>query len=404
MSRLVATLAILTSILLSVLPSIATAGQGDDFAVDGGHFFTQTNGSALGTRSGGYAVSDGDGIPFWTFFAEHGGTDLLGYPVSQRFVWDGNVCQAMQKAVLQWNPSTGRVQLANVFDYLSSAGKDDWLVSTRLAPRAAPNPGVLDQPSQPQSFLNIVHLRFAWLNNDGPIFERYLDTPHYFTLYGLPTSEVQDLGPYLAVRFQRVVMYHWKTGVPWADAKGVSVSRAGELIKELGLIPDLALQPKDSLAGELVRSALPVSTGKPGANLSPGVLTSLTAVAAVPPGYAKLTVEPRFATAMTARSDSLATYSGTATWYGAGFQGSPMADGFRYNMYDPTTTAANVYPLGSWLRVTRLSTGRSIVVQVRDRGDFRYPDIVDLSYAAFSELADPSAGVIRVQVEPTSAN
>jgi rare lipoprotein A len=93
---------------------------------------------------------------------------------------------------------------------------------------------------------------------------------------------------------------------------------------------------------------------------------------------------------------------GIATWYGASFQGLTMANGSTYNMYNPTTTAANVYPLGTWLRVTRLTTGESIFVQVTDRGAFRYPDIVDLSYAAFSELANPSEGVIAVRVEPMS--
>jgi rare lipoprotein A (peptidoglycan hydrolase) len=39
-------------------------------------------------------------------------------------------------------------------------------------------------------------------------------------------------------------------------------------------------------------------------------------------------------------------------------------------------------------------------VQVTDRGGFRYPDIVDLSYAAFAQIADPSEGVIGVRVEP----
>jgi rare lipoprotein A len=71
-------------------------------------------------------------------------------------------------------------------------------------------------------------------------------------------------------------------------------------------------------------------------------------------------------------------------------------------MYDPSTTAANVYPMGTWLRVTRLSTGKSIVVRVTDRGGFRYPDICDLSYAAFSQLADPATGVIGVKVEIVS--
>jgi lysozyme len=86
--------------------------------------------------------------------------------------------------------------------------------------------------------------------------------------------------------------------------------------------------------------------------------------------------------------------NGIATWYGPGFQGNVMYDGQIYNMYDPTTTACNIYPLGTWLRVTNSANGRSVVVQVRDRGDF--DQAFDLSYAAFKLIADPALMAISV--------
>jgi rare lipoprotein A len=92
--------------------------------------------------------------------------------------------------------------------------------------------------------------------------------------------------------------------------------------------------------------------------------------------------------------------NGVATWYGADFQGSPMADGVPYDMYDPTIAASNMYPLGTMLRVTRRDTGGSVVVKVSDRGAFRAPILVDLSHAAFSQLGDTSEGVIPITVEP----
>jgi rare lipoprotein A (peptidoglycan hydrolase) len=89
---------------------------------------------------------------------------------------------------------------------------------------------------------------------------------------------------------------------------------------------------------------------------------------------------------------------GLATWYG-GIDGygpeDTMADGSQFNPNDPTIAAANGCPLGTWLRVCHLD--RCIEVQVRDRGAFGHA--VDLSYAAFSQLAPPSAGVITVTVE-----
>ncbi len=383
MARFVAALALAAGVVLGSPPLPVLGEELADFDLSAGHFFTQTNGSPLGPRGGGYLVSDDEGIPFWSFFTKIGGPDVLGYPVSRRFLWDGHVCQATQRGILQWNPSTGQVQLANVFDYLSAVGKDDWLVAAHLAPRSRQTPEEVLPANQPLSFLMLAHYRFAWLYQDPPIFRRYFSTPGYYTVYGLPTSPVEDLGPYLAVRFQRVVMYHWKTKVPWADANGVSVGLAGDLFKEVGLIPGEALRVEDG-RGLGASGPLPVAPPRP---------ATMAAQLPAPPAAPKAALAPN-------RASQLPVLTGVATWYGAAFQGSRMADGRPYDMYDPTTTAANAYPLGTWLRITRLTTGKSITVQVTDRGAFRYPNIVDLSYAAFAQLADPSMGVIGVRVEP----
>jgi rare lipoprotein A (peptidoglycan hydrolase) len=86
-----------------------------------------------------------------------------------------------------------------------------------------------------------------------------------------------------------------------------------------------------------------------------------------------------------------------ATWYG-GVDGfgpeDTMANGFQFNPTDPTTAAANGWPLGTWLQVCH--AGRCIKVQVRDRGAFNHA--LDLSHAAFSLLAPPGTGLISVTV------
>jgi LysM repeat protein len=71
-----------------------------------------------------------------------------------------------------------------------------------------------------------------------------------------------------------------------------------------------------------------------------------------------------------------------------------MADGQIYDMYDATTTACNIYPFGTWVKVTNPVNGRSVTVQVRDRGGFHHA--FDLSYAAFRLLADPALMEIPV--------
>jgi LysM repeat protein len=92
--------------------------------------------------------------------------------------------------------------------------------------------------------------------------------------------------------------------------------------------------------------------------------------------------------------------SGRATWYGPGLQGNVMSNGQIFDMYDPTTTACNIYPFGTWLRITNPANGRSVVVQVRDRGAFTHA--VDLSYAAFKVIADTSLQYLPITYEVVS--
>lgn len=87
--------------------------------------------------------------------------------------------------------------------------------------------------------------------------------------------------------------------------------------------------------------------------------------------------------------------SGYATWYGPGFNGNRMANGQIFDEDDPTTTASNQYPFGTWLKVTNPLNGRSVTVQVRDRGGFNHA--LDLSKAAFFALAPPNSWGFTVE-------
>ncbi|HEX9016139.1 MAG TPA: hypothetical protein VF960_09110, partial [Chloroflexota bacterium] len=129
---------VLLSLALSVASSISPVAAADsplDYDVAGGHFYTQTNGSPLGSASSGYSVTNDGGVAFWDAYQAYGGPAILGYPVSSRFSYDGFVTQAMQKAVLQWRPDTGSVAFLNTFDALHDKGKDDWLLSFRQTPK-----------------------------------------------------------------------------------------------------------------------------------------------------------------------------------------------------------------------------------------------------------------------------
>jgi len=87
------------------------------------------------------------------------------------------------------------------------------------------------------------------------------------------------------------------------------------------------------------------------------------------------------------------------SWYGPGFHGKTMANGKIFNMYDPTIVAHKWLPFGTRVKLTRLDTGRSVVVIVQDRGPYIPGRHFDLSYAAAMELNMIKEGVVRCKVE-----
>jgi rare lipoprotein A len=86
---------------------------------------------------------------------------------------------------------------------------------------------------------------------------------------------------------------------------------------------------------------------------------------------------------------------GYASHYGMGdgYHGQITANGERFNTYAHTAAHPSL-PMGTRLRVTR--GDRSVVVRINDRGPYYGGRQLDLSYAAFSKLASPSRGEIKV--------
>lgn len=75
-----------------------------------------------------------------------------------------------------------------------------------------------------------------------------------------------------------------------------------------------------------------------------------------------------------------------------------MANGQRFDE-TAMTCASHDWPLGTWLIVTNERTGRSVRVKVTDRIGKRFAGIrVDLSRAAFQQIAELRIGVVRVKV------
>jgi rare lipoprotein A len=89
---------------------------------------------------------------------------------------------------------------------------------------------------------------------------------------------------------------------------------------------------------------------------------------------------------------------GLASWYGRRFNGKKTSSGERYDMY-AMTAAHPTLPIPSYARVTSLSTGKSVVVRINDRGPFHSDRIIDLSYTAAHKLGLLAHGSGRVRVE-----
>jgi rare lipoprotein A len=89
---------------------------------------------------------------------------------------------------------------------------------------------------------------------------------------------------------------------------------------------------------------------------------------------------------------------GTASWYGDYFVGKPTASGEDFDMYD-MTAAHPTLPLGTYVRVTNLRNGRTVVVKVNDRGPIVPGRIIDLSYGAAQVLQFENLGLQKVRLD-----
>jgi len=95
---------------------------------------------------------------------------------------------------------------------------------------------------------------------------------------------------------------------------------------------------------------------------------------------------------------------GTASWYGEQFQGRQTASGELFDMRD-FTAAHLTLPLGTFVRVTNLHNGRTVVVRINDRGPVIEGRIIDVSYNAARALGFKERGLQKVRldvIQPTT--
>lgn len=94
---------------------------------------------------------------------------------------------------------------------------------------------------------------------------------------------------------------------------------------------------------------------------------------------------------------------GMASFYANKFNGRKTASGEIFSQ-KKLTCACNVLPLGTWIKVTNMRNGRTVVVKTNDRIHPKVRRIVDLTRAAAEKLGFISSGLTRVKVEVIGRN
>ena len=93
--------------------------------------------------------------------------------------------------------------------------------------------------------------------------------------------------------------------------------------------------------------------------------------------------------------------TGLATYYAKKFEGNQTATGEVFHQ-SKLTAASNFFDLNTWVRVTNVLTGQSIIVRINDR---MHPSmskkgrVLDLTFTGAKQLQILSRGVAKVKVE-----
>lgn len=173
--------------------------------------------------------------------------------------------------------------------------------------------------------------------------------------------------------------YHWK----------LPVAGLTSLLLAAGIVV-LADKPVQAKLGNALTAHPTVSTPAPAQLATPAVLQN-----GQNPGQ-KTGNNPT----LTAATAALVQHKldGIASWYGAVLNGHRTASGERFNMYD-FTACHKTLPFGTIVRVTNLTTGRTVDVRINDRGVLNDDRVIDLSFAAAAKIGIVKAGLAQVKLD-----
>jgi rare lipoprotein A len=165
--------------------------------------------------------------------------------------------------------------------------------------------------------------------------------------------------------------------ISFQTGRARDISRAITLLAATGLICAMPAradspQPRDDLEASLTADAAAVAAAPQGAGADTELSTD------------EVSYEP--------------IGEGEASYYGHELAGNRTASGERF---DPKalTAAHRTLPMGSMLRVTNKSNGKSVIVRVNDRGPFTRNRILDISLAAAHQISMVRPGKAIVTIE-----
>lgn len=211
-------IAVLLAFALLAFPTVGAASAPASFPLQQGFFYTQTGGGG----GLGFAVIDDRDARFWTAYEELGGHEILGFPISQPWHEASFVYQAFQRAVLQADRD-GDIRPANIYDVMSAAGHDRWLLDFKGVPPGTPLPTDAGPVARLEALAVAAEVADFWRS-----------APNALTRFGLPLGyrSTPDGG---VLRSQRAVLrLH--------DGK-VRLAPAGDHFKQAGMIPLAAAMP-----------------------------------------------------------------------------------------------------------------------------------------------------------------
>ncbi len=92
------------------------------------------------------------------------------------------------------------------------------------------------------------------------------------------------------------------------------------------------------------------------------------------------------------------TLYGQASFYSQKFEGRKTASGQIFN-HKKFTAACNTLPIGTFIKVTNLRNGKTVVVQTNDRLHVKTRRLIDLTMAGAKRLGFVATGLTKVKVE-----